>query len=33
MSVPAKPKVFHIVHVDNLASIINDEFTYIWPTA
>lgn len=29
MPVPARPKIYHIVHVDNLASIINDG--YLWP--
>ena len=28
MAVPANPKIYHIVHVDRLASIVNDE--YIW---
>ncbi|NGX62073.1 MAG: hypothetical protein K940chlam9_01566 [Chlamydiae bacterium] len=28
MTVPAKPKIFHIVHVDNLLSIITDG--YLW---
>lgn len=28
MSVPAKPKIYHIVHVDRLPSIINDG--YLW---
>jgi ssDNA thymidine ADP-ribosyltransferase, DarT len=29
MSVPAKPKIYHIVHVDNLASIVADGC--LWP--
>ena len=28
MSVPAQPKIYHIVHIDRLASIINDG--YLW---
>ena len=28
MAVPAQPKVYHIVHVDRLASILADE--YLW---
>ena len=31
MAVPAQPKVFHIVHVDNLASIVSDGC--LWPDA
>ncbi len=31
MSVPAQPKIYHIVHVDNLASIVADG--YLWPDA
>jgi len=29
MSVPARPKIYHIVHIDNLASIVNDGC--LWP--
>jgi hypothetical protein len=31
MSPPANPKIYHIVHVDNLASIVRDGF--LWPDA
>lgn len=31
MTIPADPKIYHIVHVDNLASIVNDGF--LWPDA
>ena len=29
MPVPIQPKIYHIVHVDNLASIVRDG--YLWP--
>ena len=31
MPVPDRPQIFHIVHVDNLASIVKDGF--LWPDA
>jgi hypothetical protein len=31
MSVPARPKIYHIMHVDRLASVVNDG--YIWSDA
>ncbi|QKC95827.1 type II toxin-antitoxin system toxin DNA ADP-ribosyl transferase DarT [Mesorhizobium sp. NZP2298] len=31
MPIPAQPKIYHIVHVDNLASIVKDGF--LWPDA
>ena len=31
MTVPARPKIYHIVHVDNLASIVADE--HLWSDA